>query len=285
MPRMAEIEVISSQRGIASVWVTIDKITDAEVEAARAELDRLLDSGCQVSDAIANAFVHVVRRCPAANPSDLWQHVIYRHTLALGWADQRWKRVSGFALERALVSLYQERLLPQGVRLRIVKAEEANRLLAKVGVTEAKATKVDLFIEGCRDGRWQVFGAAHVKSSIAERIQDDVPASLAFMQRGLLSVAITMDSKSYPPPHGIGINYGELGGRSFDVGKDRLKRNYIEAAGQFDGLFSYNLRTPPSPEKTASGKRIYTLSFAEAKDPLVALLAARWAAHPNAITP
>jgi hypothetical protein len=32
---------------------------------------------------------------------------------------------------------------------------------------------------------WVVFGSSHVKSSIAERIQDDVPASLAFMQRGL----------------------------------------------------------------------------------------------------
>ena len=88
-------------------------------------------------DAVAAAFAWVVRLCPDANPSDLWQHVIYRHALMLGWSDQRWKRVSGFALERALVDLYDSRLLPHGVRLRRVKEAEANRLLDQLGVPEA----------------------------------------------------------------------------------------------------------------------------------------------------
>jgi hypothetical protein len=70
-----------------------------------------------------------------------------------------------------------------------------------------------------------------------------------------------MDSKSYPPPHGDCVNYGELGGRSVGEEKERLKRDYVEVTGQFDGLFSFNLRTPPSPKETQSGKRIYTLSF------------------------
>lgn len=204
--------------------------------------------------------------------------------MSLGWSDQRWKRVSGFALERALVTLHADVLKPHDIRLRIVDKNEANALLEKLGV-DHQAEKFDIFIEGCRDRRWQVFGGAHIKASIAERIQDDVPASLAFMARGLLSVAITMDSKSYPPPHGTGVNHGELGGRSFDVDKQRLKRDYIEVAGQFDALFSYNLRTPPSPAQTPSGKRIHTLSFADRPGAFVEMLVERWAAHPNAITP
>jgi hypothetical protein len=89
-----------------------------------------------------------------------------------------------------------------------------------------------------------------------------------------------MDAKSYPPPHGNCINYGELGGRSLGIEKERLKRNYIEIAGQFDGLFSFNLRTPPSEAETLSGKRIYTMSLHdESPDQLVRFLMEQWANH------
>lgn len=200
--------------------------------------------------------------------------------------------MSGFALERALVSIYQPRLQPLGMRMRIVKADEANRALASMGIKDIRATKVDLFLEGQartegglfgHENAWVVFGSAHVKSSIAERIQDDVPASRAFMERGLTSIAITMDAKSYPPPHGQCINYGELGGRSVDVDKQRLKRGYVEVDGQFDALFSYNLRTPPSPQETPSGKRIFTMTMHEPEpDQLVAFLSNQWTAFAKA---
>lgn len=122
-----------------------------------------------------------------------------------------------------------------------------------------------------------MFGVAHVKSSIAERIQDDVPASHAFMAAGLTSVALTMDAKSFPPPHGDCVNHGELGGRSVGMDKERLKRAYVEIDGQFDALFSFNSRTPPSPAETPSGKRIHVLSFSEAQpDELVRFLVRRW---------
>ncbi|MBU3077821.1 BsaWI family type II restriction enzyme [Sphingomonas quercus] len=282
---MATIEVVSAQRGIPSVWVEIDGIDDRQVTEAKRHFDELLESEKQISDAVALAFVNIVNVCPAANPSDLWQHVIYRHACYLGFSDNRWKRISGYALERALVALYKSRLETHGIRMRIVDKDEANRLLEKLGVAGVRSTKVDIFIEGYRDDRWVVFGGAHVKASIAERIVDDVPASLAFMQRGLLSVALTMDSKSYPPPHGNGVNWGEFGARSAGVEKERLKRGYIEVAGNFDGLFSYNLRTPPSPANTQSGKRIWTLSLAQNPDPFVDMLVQRWASHPNAIVP
>lgn len=282
---MAQVECRSSQRGVTSSWVEIEHITDQQLAAGRARLDELLNDGDdQISTAVARAYIELTTECPNANPSDLWQHVIYRHLLESGWSDQRWKRVSGFALERVFVALYQPRLLPHDIRMRIMTKNEANRLLGKLGITETQASKVDLFIEGLRNDEWFVFGAAHVKSSIAERIQDDVPASLAFMQRGLLSIAITMDAKSYPPPHGNCINYGELGGRSMGVEKERVKRNYIEVTGQFDALFSFNLRTPPSGGETTSGKRIFTMSLHdEQPDQMVQLIAQHWEAHKGGV--
>lgn len=277
---MAKIECRSAQRGVPSKWVEVEGITDEEVIHAQKGLDRLLRNEEQVSTAVALAFVAVVNMCPAANPSDLWQHVIYRHLMRRGWSDNRWKRVSGFALERALVAIYEPRLALHNLRMRILGATEANRFLATLG-TSIQATKVDLFLEGQRaDEDWLVFGAAHVKSSIAERIQDDVPASVAFMQAGLVSVALTMDAKSFPPPHGDCVNHGELGGRSAGVVKERLKRAYVERDGQFDALFSFNLRTPPSALVTPSGKRIQVLSLSDPQpDQFVQFMTDRWNAY------
>ena len=259
---MATIECKSAQKDVPSVLVKVDGITDKEVASVRACLDRMLLQESQVSNAVANALILASKTSPRANPSDLWQHVMYRHLLDKGWNDNKWKRVSGFALERALVAVYKPRLAHYGLRMRALPSGEANRFLSTLG-SGIKASKVDLFLEAKVDDNWRIFGAAHVKASIAERIQDDVPASLAFMDAGLLSIVLTMDAKSYPPPHGDCINYGELGGRSLGIEKDRLKRNYIEISGQFDGLFSFNLRTPESPVRTRSGKRIHSLSLSE----------------------
>ena len=278
---MATLECKSSQRGVPSKWVEVEGISDKQVAQAYKKLDLLLESMSNPSDAVARGFLAVVEACPNANPSDLWQHVIYRHLLDIGWSDNRWKRVSGFALERAILALYTPRLMPLGLRLRMLNAKEANGFLAQFG-TDITSTKVDIFAEGQIGFSWTIFGAIHVKSSIAERIQDDVPASRLFMENGLTSILVTMDAKSYPPPHGNCINYGELGGRSLDVEKARIKRNYVELTGQFDGLFSFNSRTPPSAPVTPSGKRIHTMSFHEPHpDQLVRFLLDRWNAHPK----
>lgn len=96
------------------------------------------------------------------------------------------------------------------------------------------------------------------------------------MEHGLISVGLTMDAKSFPPPHGDGVNHGELGGLSYKIEKARQKRDYVEKHGQFDGMFSYNLRTPPSRGATASGKRIYTLGMMDKQpDQLVRFLIER----------
>ena len=82
------------------------------------------------------------------------------------------------------------------------------------------------------------------------------------------------------------MNYGELGGRSVGVAKERLKRSYVEDQGQFDGLFSFNLRTPPSPPETPSRKRIYAMSLSERQpDKLVRFLVDRWRDYRRARLP
>ncbi len=281
---MARIECHAARKGAPSTWVDVANITDKEVTQARAALDGYIVAGAQISDAVAQGFLHVAAMCPAANPSDLWQHVIYRHFIA-SESDSVWKRVSGYALERAFVLLYRPRLAPHHLRMRIVAQTEANGLLAKLGLHETKATGVDIFLEGQRGQDWLVFGAAHVKASVAERIKDDVPASVAFMGKRLLSIVLTMDSKSSPPP-GDCINYGEFGARSLGVEKHRQKRDFFETLGHFDGLFSFNLRTPPSPKKTPSGKRIYTMSMHEKQpDQLVSFLIENWANHAKVKAP
>ena len=196
--------------------------------------------------------------------------------MASGWNDNKWKRVSGFALERALSSIYTPRLAKYGLQMTRLTSREAQACLDRRHI-DINPTKADLFLTGEKDGRWRLFGVAHVKASIAERIQDDVPASVSIMDAGLVSIILTMDAKSYPPPHGDCVNYGELGGRSAGSDKLRIKRDYIEIHGQFDGLFSFNLRTPESPAVTESGKRIHTLSLSESQpDKLVRFIREAW---------
>ena len=68
---------------------------------------------------------------------------------------------------------------------------------------------------------------------------------------------------------------GELGLRNAPEGA--LKRNYFERDGQFDNCYSYNLRTVPSESDTASGKKIYRVSFSDPKpDQFMRDVIARW---------
>ena len=259
--------------------VGIEGITDDKVAQAGRILDAHLTAEKQPSDAVAKGFVAIAALCPQANPSDLWLQVVYRHLLAGGWSDNRWKRVSGFALERALSTVYASRLAEHGLRMVPLPSDQVSTALAH-GNVDIAPSKADLFLQGKESGGWALFGIAHVKASIAERIQDDVPASAAIMNAGFASIILTMDAKSYPPPHGDCVNYGELGGRSVGKEQRRIKRDYVEVHGQFDGLFSFNLRTPESPPETASGKRIHALSLHDSQpDKFVLFLIERWSSR------
>ena len=57
---MASIECRSAQRGVRSVLVEVDGITDSQVNAARVRLEQLLDCGGQISTAVAKAFLNAV---------------------------------------------------------------------------------------------------------------------------------------------------------------------------------------------------------------------------------
>ncbi|MBK8286488.1 MAG: hypothetical protein IPK97_17365 [Ahniella sp.] len=119
-----------------------------------------------------------------------------------------------------------------------------------------------------------IFGGLHAKASLAERVSDDVPCSLAMMTKGMVSYLVTLDAKSFPPPSGDLVNRGELGRP--DAPSD--KRNYVEQHGSFSACFSYNLRTVPSDPKTASGRRIFVSTFKPSVDRLPAEIVAAWAA-------
>lgn len=261
---MAMIECRSAQPGVKSVMVEVPGITDDQVKQARKILDNHLKEESTPSNAVAKSYVAIVALCPRANPSDLWQQIVYRHLLASGWSDNKWKRVSGYALERALSLVYRSQLAQHGLRMVQLPAAEVKAELEKWKIDVAPS-KTDLLLQGKSSGEWRLLGAAHVKASIAERIQDDVPASSALMDAGLVSVILTMDAKSWPPPHGDCVNYGELGGRQMERTQQRIKRDYVEVHGQFDALFSFNLRTPESATETESGKRIHTLSLSESQ--------------------
>ncbi len=150
-----------------------------------------------------------------------------------------------------------------------ITGNRARQVMEKMGISDKVGrSKLDVVIEG-RCGRnrlldnFKPFGGIHIKSSLAERIQDDVPASIAMMAAGYWSGFFTLDAKAFPPPHGDAVVRGELGLRTDPDGA--LKRNYFERNGQFSNCYSYNLRTIPSEGDTPSGKRIYKVSFSDPK--------------------
>jgi BsaWI restriction endonuclease type 2 len=220
--------------------------------------------------AVSVAMRQAVERCPNANPADLWVHLIYHQFRnRFNKSDQSWKRVSGQALEHVIASVYQPRLTIHGITLRpSTRADAIAFGLIKRGLGSAKT---DLVLEGSHRSELFRFGVIHCKASIAERLTDDVPVSKALMRKGVWSAIATMDAKMFPPPHGDGVVYGELGLNARD------KRKYFEVAGQFSGCYSFNLRTPPSPVKTKSGSRIKTLGFTETQpDLFVKDICAAW---------
>jgi hypothetical protein len=240
--------------------------------------DRLLKTE-KKSIAVARGYIYALKKCHKANPADLWWHVIYRHYLKHS-TDQSWKRTAGFALEIAFVEFYNPLFESYGIRMECITGHRAHQVMEEMGIADKVGrSKLDIVIEGrCREnklGNFRVFGGLHVKSSLAERIQDDVPASRAMMEAGYWSGFFTLDAKAFPPPHGDAVVRGELGLRNNPEGA--LKRNYFERDGQFDNCYSYNLRTIPSVGDTLSGKRIYRLSFSDPKpDQFMRDVIARW---------
>lgn len=278
---MATIKLTSTD-GKTSVKVQLDNITDTEYEDIQ-DVFRDLLATKQAYRAISEAFQYAITLCPDANPSDIWQHVIYRTYLAEGKNEQSWKRASGQGFEYAFTAIYNPILSKHGIRLVVLTENTAIKALEEMKLTgKVVHSKIDIAMEGKPDpdvDEWKIFGVIHSKTSLAERIKDDAPASRIIMENGFISLAVTLDSKSFPPPHGDGVNHGELGGRMAHsrLKEDQIKRNYIEKDGDFTNCYSYNLRTPPSPDVTTSGNRIKTMGFSKDQpDEFVNDLVAFW---------
>ena len=254
---MVKIKVYSYKRD-KSVVVDVEHVPDKDYQLIRKNFKKLLKKR-KPYEAIAEGFVFAVELCPKANPSDVWQHIIYRTYIDEGNNEQSWKRASGQGFEVAFAKIYNPRFAVYGIRLVVLSKSTAIKALKEMRLAgKIEPSKIDVAIEGNCDlegNEWRIFGVVHGKTSLAERIKDDAPASRVIMEHGFISVAATLDSKSFPPPHGDGVNHGELGGRTIGEGlkPDQPKRNYFEKDGDFTNGYSYNLRTPPSPEVTPCG--------------------------------
>ncbi len=218
--------------------------------------------------AVGKAMLMAVDLLPQANPADLWVHLIYnQYRTRANRSDQSWKRVSGDAFEFVVRTAYEPRLhaykivlrrpIPQdavtlGLRELAIGGSKTDLILERIDVDESSVLGV----------AHTIFGVVHCKASLAERLSDDAPASKALIDRGYWSVEATMDAKMFPPPHGDAVVRGELQRpRSQNRGGD--KRRYFEIAGQFNGCYSFNLRTPPSDNDPAHKARIRSLSLSE----------------------
>lgn len=265
------VELISPDQR-TRVTVHIAGITPEQYKQVSDYLGCELQRVSQTYVGVAKAMRLAVSLAPQANPADLWVHLIYNQfRYRFLKSDQSWKRVGGQAWEEVIMSVYNTRLNPSGVYIRTSKRSDADTLgLVKRGLG---GSKTDLILEGNQNGIKVIFGVIHCKLSIAERLTDDAPASVALIEQGYWSSVVTMDNKMFPPPHGDGIVYGELGNT-----KSGDKRRYFEIAGQFSGCFSFNLRTPPSAETTPSGSKIFSLSLSETQPDVMAReILAAWA--------
>lgn len=257
--------------------VDIDDMTDGEyIQIVDFFVPLINNSKVKGRDAIGQTFLFATQLCPRANPSDVWHHVIHRTYCRekIGTnPEQSWVRTSGEGFELALIERYNPYLAKRHIRLRsLISGVEKKAALARMGMTgRIGSSKVDVLIEQQGNGLepdedgWGIVGGLHAKVSLAERISDDIPASRIMMAEGLLSVLVTLDVKSFPPPHGDLVNRGEFG----TPRTPSDKRAYIERHGDFSTAFSYNLRTHPSDKRTPSGRSIKVLPFQGGHDEFV----------------
>ena len=255
---------------IDGVRVDIGGLNQKHLLAIHARLADLLSqppTRIKNRDAIAGAFAYGIELCPKFNPSDLWHHVIYREFVRtikdsrrVNDPKQSWVRSSGDAFELFLQDYYNAQLAADGVWLTaLFSKNESKDVLKEMGIdAEIGGSKLDLAIRTAT----KIVGGIHAKASLAERVTDDVPASMAMMRKGYLSALVTLDVKSFPPSMTVSDarafqNRGELGTPSAPSDK----RKYIEDHGSFDWCISYNHRTIASPSSTNSGKRISTVNL------------------------
>ena len=141
-------------------------------------------------EAIRDAYLHVLKRCKNANPSDLWHHVVYRLYCRIfnkhrpQDPKQSWVRASGEALELVLERLYTPVFAPHNIRISTLISRKRKRAaLEELGLSATVGSdKLDIALHWKPpDGLWRIFGGVHVKASLAERVSEDIPCSRAMM--------------------------------------------------------------------------------------------------------
>ena len=228
-------------------------------------------------DAIVQALELAFEKMPNLNPSDIYQHLIYRlyvREYNRSKPEQSWVRAGGEALELFIERHYTPILRPHGISIKaLISGREKAKALDEMGLAgQVGDSKLDVALYGEHRSISVIFGGVHSKASLAERVSDDVPCSEAMMRTGLASFLWTFDSKSFPPPGGDLVNRGELG----STNNPSDKRRYIEEHGSFDACFSYNLRSQPSLGITPSGKKIYVCSFKAGVDSFPSQVVEAW---------
>lgn len=231
-------------------------------------------------DAIAEALYRAIRKFPKANPSDLYHHIVYRTYLRDYHASnpsKSWPRAGGEAVEILLKKVYAKRFADEGIIIQLAFEKDVgqNQFLKHMGLDTKVSgkSKLDIGLYGVKDdGELVIFGGIHSKASLAERVSDDIPCSVAMMDAGFYSYLYTFDAKSFPPPQGKLINNGEFG----TVSNPSDKRGYIEDHGQFSSCFSFNFRTEPSPLKTKSGRRIIVPTEMSEHDDMAERIISDW---------
>lgn len=274
--RQAEI---TAQVGDEAGGDTVVLEDSSEVEQPRARAAKPAPpttATALMSSAIAESFLRLVRGNTILNPSDVWRYIIgpafcdpqnHPGSSAQKNLEQSFKRTSGWAFERILVAHYNPFLEEHGV---ILTKKNSRELLAAMGLADqVHPDKVDLFIAARSSTRLKPLGVIHLKSSIAERRTDDVPASQLVMKAGFRSLFVTLDSKDMPSPNPL--NKGEYGQPlTYDeqkkVWNGKEKRKDVERKGYFSAVFSFNRRTIESPPKTDSGCRIIRVDFSNPDD-------------------
>ncbi len=271
-PKKVAEAILTLRRGLRQAEVT-PKIGESPEIGSAEEMPTMK---ALMSAAIAESFLSLVRGNVAVNPSDVWRYIVspafcdpQNHPSSSYGKDlaQSFKRTGGWALERVLVAHYSDFLGRHGIELTKMNAKQA---LADMGLEgRIPLDKIDLFILARQGNSAAPLGVIHIKSSLAERRTDDVPASELILRQGYLSLFVTLDAKDTPSPNPV--NKGEYGpalvydsqtGRS----KGSEKRKDIEEKGLFSAVFSWNARTIESPQRTKSGCRIIRIDFANPDD-------------------
>jgi transcriptional regulator with XRE-family HTH domain len=172
--------VLILRRGLRQAAVT-PKIAESSQMESGAEVPTMK---AFMSAAIAECFLSLVQGNATANPSDVWRYIVspafcdpQNHPTSSYGKDlaQSFKRTGGWALERVLVAHYSDFLGQYGIEL---TKNNANHSLAEMGLAgQIHLDKIDLFILARQGDSMAPLGVLHIKSSLAERRTDDLPAS------------------------------------------------------------------------------------------------------------